>query len=110
MSQTDSIRYIGGHKELFIDEAPIASMTNVRLTMNAPYQDHEPIFLPEAPWEYRIHPYATVMREGDVFRLWYLAYEWDPPAGVELPVTGTAEDARHFWKHTRGRLCYAESN
>ena len=91
---TDQMRDIGGQKELFIDEAPIASMKNVRLNMNTPYQDHEPVFLPEAPWEYRIHPYATVMREGDTFRLWYLAYEWDPPAGVELPVTGTAEDAR----------------
>ena len=47
--------------------------------------------------------------KGDVFRLWYLAYEWDPPAGVELPVTETAEDAALFWQHTRGRLCYAES-
>ena len=110
MNHIDLIREIGSKKELFIDEAPIASMKNVFLTMNAPYQDHEPVFLPEAPWEYRIHPYATVMREGDVFRLWYLAYEWDPPAGVELPVAGTAEDARLFWKHTRGRLCYAESN
>ena len=109
MTQSQQVRDIGGHKELFLDEAPIASMKNVRLTMNAPYQDHEPVFLPEAPWEYRIHPYATVMREGDVFRLWYLAYEWDPPAGVELPVAGTAEDARLFWRHTRGRLCYAES-
>ena len=60
-------------------------MRNVRLTMNAPYQDHEPVLMPEAPWEYRLHPYATVMREGDTFRLWYLAYEWDPPAGVEAP-------------------------
>ena len=109
MTHSKQIRDIGNHKELFIDEAPIASMKNVILTMNAPYQDHEPVFLPEAPWEYRIHPYATVMREGDIFRLWYLAYEWDPPAGVELPVAGTAEDARLFWKHTRGRLCYAES-
>ena len=64
---------------------------------------------PKRLGEYRIHPYATVMREGDIFRLWYLAYEWDPPAGVELPVTGTAEDAGLFWEHTRGRLCYAES-
>ena len=109
MDQIDKERDIGSHKELFIDEATIASMKNVRLTMNAPYQDHEPVFLPEAPWEYRIHPYATVMREGDIFRLWYLAYEWDPPAGVELPVTGTAEDGARFWEHTRGRLCYAES-
>ncbi len=109
MSHTDEVHDIGSHKELFIDKAPIASMKNVILTMNAPYQDHEPVFLPEAPWEYRIHPYATVMREGDVFRLWYLAYEWDPPAGVGLPVAGTAEDARLFWRHTRGRLCYAES-
>ena len=100
MGKTDQLRDIGSHKELFIDETPIAAMQNVRLTMNAPYQDHEPVFLPEAPWEHRIHPYATVMREGsaplssrgafnNVFRLWYLAYEWDPPAGVELPVTGT---------------------
>ena len=109
MTHPQQIRDIGSHKELFIDEAPIASMKNVQLTMNTPYQDHEPVFLPEAPWEYRIHPYATVMREGDIFRLWYLAYEWDPPAGVELPVTGTAEDGARFWEHTRGRLCYAES-
>ncbi len=105
----EQVRDIGGHKELFIDEAPVSAMKNVRLTMNPPYQDHEPVFVPETPWEYRIHPYATVMKEGDTFRLWYLAYEWDPPPGVALPVTGTAEDASRFWKHTRGRLCYAES-
>ena len=64
MTHPQQIRDIGSHKELFIDEAPIASMKNVQLTMNTPYQDHEPVFLPEAPWEYRIHPYATVMREG----------------------------------------------
>ena len=110
MTQSDQIRDIGTHKELFIDEAPISSMRNVRLTMNAPYQDHEPVLLPEAPWEYRLHPYATVMREGDTFRLWYLAYEWDPPAGMELPVTGAAADAALFWRHTRGRLCDAESS
>ena len=110
MDQTKKVRDIGGHKELFIDEAPVASMRNVRLTMNAPYQDHEPVLLPEAPWEYRIHPYATVLREGDTFRLWYLAYEWDPPAGVDLPVSGAAADAALFWQHTRGRLCYAESS
>lgn len=46
MNQTNIVRDIGGRKELFIDEAPIASMKNVRLTMNAPYQDHEPVFLP----------------------------------------------------------------
>ena len=110
MTHTHQIRDIGTHKELFIDEAAISSMRNVRLTMNAPFQDHEPVLLPEAPWEYRLHPYATVMREGDIFRLWYLAYEWDPPAGVELPVTGAAADAALFWGHTRGRLCYAESS
>ena len=110
MDQTKKVRDIGGHKELFIDGAPVASMRNVRLTMNAPYQDHEPVLLPQAPWEYRIHPYATVLREGDTFRLWYLAYEWDPPAGVDLPVSGAAADAALFWQHTRGRLCYAESS
>ena len=110
MDQTKKVRDIGGHKELFIDEAPVAAMKNVRLTMNAPYQDHEPVLLPQAPWEYRIHPYATVLREGDTFRLWYLAYEWDPPAGVDLPVSGAAADAALFWQHTRGRLCYAESS
>jgi hypothetical protein len=110
MGQTEQVRDIGGHKELFIDEAPIAALKNVRLTMNSPYQDHEPVLLPETPWEYRIHPYATVMKEGDTFRMWYLAYEWDPPAGVSLPVTGTSEDAARFWQHTRGRLCYAESD
>ena len=39
MDQTGQVRDIGGHKELFIDEAPIAAMKNVRLTMNAP--NHE---------------------------------------------------------------------
>ena len=39
MDQTGQVRDIGGHKELLIDEAPIAAMKNVRLTMNAP--NHE---------------------------------------------------------------------
>ena len=114
MDKKDTVRDIGGHKELFIDEAAISILKGVRLRMNPPYQDHEPVFEPEMPWEYRIHPYATVLREGDTFRLWYLAYEFDAPLGVELPVPGSAEDNAGFWlygfwKYVRARLCYAES-
>ena len=109
MGSEQDVRDIGSRKQLFIDDAFIASKTSVSLTMNPPYQDHEPVFLPETPWEYRIHPYATVLREDGTFRLWYLAYEWDPPSGVELPVAGKASDAKDFWRYTARRTCYAES-
>ena len=109
MGEKSNVRDIGSHKQLFIDNAFIASSTNVNLNANPPYQDHEPVFVPETPWEYRIHPYSTVLKDGDTFRLWYLAYEWHPPPGVQLPVTGKSTDAGEFFRHTTPRTCYAES-
>lgn len=55
----------------------------VRLTMNTPYQESNPVMVADKPWETGgLHSYNTVMREGDIFRMWYDAITREKNGGV----------------------------
>jgi hypothetical protein len=64
-------RSIGSEKQLFIDDRFIAKSEGVTLTMNPPRQDHEPVLVADRPWDGRIGAYNTVLKEGNLFRMWY---------------------------------------
>lgn len=84
---------INSHRQLFIDDRLFDYCQGVRLCMNNPVQDAEPVFVPSQPWEKKgMAFYNTVLREGGTFRLWYGAV-----MKTGLPQEGAI------------RLCYAES-
>lgn len=87
---------VGSKKQLFIDEKFIESSRGVQLTMNAPYQAPEPIFVPDQPWEKSIGMYSNILKEGDKFRLWYFLVP-KPPATICVAYAEST-DGVHFSK------------
>ena len=72
--------YVGGSRQLFIDDRFIAEARDVALTMNPPTQHDEPVLVGDRPWEpLGVRTYTTVMLDrggswtGAPFRMWYSA-------------------------------------
>ena len=70
---------VGSRKQLFVDEAFIASSRGVRLTMNPPFIDGRCLVTKDQPWEAgaetRICVYGSVVKDGGRVRLWYDVYD-----------------------------------
>ncbi len=82
---------IGDRRELMVDHELIDSLEDVELVMHPP-RDEGPVLAFERPWEGRFSGYATVIRDGHLFRLYYRG---NPEAGKD----GDKDEV----------YCYAES-
>lgn len=103
------VRDLGQHKQLLIDESIVESLDGVTLVMHSPYQDHEPLLVPDRPWEGQVGSYNTIIREDDRLRLWYFTvlYKHPPDATPEDTYEGYKA---FFLKYPYDQfLCYAES-
>ncbi len=63
---------IGSQRQLFVDRLVLDRLQNVRLQLHSP-QPQEVVFKFDAPWEGAMCAYVTVMRDDDVYRLYYRA-------------------------------------
>ena len=69
---------IGGHKQLFLDDAFIESAQNVSLRMNRPRKTGERSIVSEHPWEeHRVGAYNTVMEDEGIYKMWYFTMSRD---------------------------------
>ena len=82
---------IGDRRELMVDLELIESLKNADLVMHQPV-DEGSVLTFEKPWEGRFCGYATVIRDGDIYRLYYRG---NPEAGKD----GDKDEV----------YCYAES-
>lgn len=82
---------IGNRRELFVDRALIDELNDAALKLHAPVHAGVAVELNE-PWEGAFCGYATVMKDGDLYRMYYRGL---PEAGQD----GSASEA----------TCYAES-
>jgi hypothetical protein len=82
ISSADAI-HVGVDKQLLFDNYFLAKSEGVRLQMNRPYQDHQPVVTSDKPWEKNIVLYNTVMFDEGKFRMWYdvIDMENDPIYG-----------------------------
>jgi hypothetical protein len=89
---------IGTRRELFVDNFLLASRSGVDLRLHAPIP-REVAIVHDAPWEGSGCGYHTVFRDGDRFRMYYIAAKL------------TNEDATQFPRPPQSRTsaCYAES-
>jgi len=87
----DPVRDIGARLELFVDDYLIASLDGAALKLHAP-RPAETVLAFDEPWEGRYCGYVTVIKDGDLFRLYYRGL---PNAGKD----GSAAET----------TCYAES-
>jgi hypothetical protein len=71
---------IGSRRELFVDEALIDSRDGVELRMHHPVP-REVVVDHDAPWEGSGSGYHTVFQDGDLFRMYYKAWQLSPTEG-----------------------------
>jgi len=80
-------------KQLFLDHRLMEASEGVRLVVNGAVKHGKPVLVADKPWENAtLGGYITVLREEDLFRLWYEAYASDCMSDFDA------------------RLCYAESH
>ena len=61
---------ISSQRELFIDRYLIDTMINTRLELHHPI-DEGPVIYFDKPWEGQFSAYCTVLKDGDLYRLYY---------------------------------------
>lgn len=85
----DEAVFIGDRRELFVDTLLIASLSGAELRLHHPVRVAEALRF-DNPWEGGFSGYTTVVRDGDLFRMYYRG----------LPAAGDEQGAV---------TCYAES-
>ena len=68
----DSTREIGSRLELFVDDWLIENMSGVGLKLHQPVR-REIAHAFDRPWEGPTSSYVTVMKDGDLYRMWHRA-------------------------------------
>jgi len=89
-SQAQEVTDIGGRRELFVDQALIESQENVRLVMHRPHDEGVALAF-DKPWEGGFSGYATVIKDGDLYRLYYRGLPEAGKDGNEAETTCYAE-------------------
>jgi len=90
--QDPEVLNIGSRRELFVDSFLIERMNNVSLVLHEPV-DEGPVLYFDKPWEGAFCAYATIIKEGHKYRLYYRGM---PDAGGD----GSRQET----------TCYAESD
>ena len=85
-AETSSVIDIGSKRELFVDYHLIDSMDGLRLEMHEPVPAEVALRL-DRPWEGLFCAYFTVLKDGDVYRMYYRG----TPVVGEEEYTGLAE-------------------
>jgi len=96
-------RAIGSHRELFVDRYLIEQLTNVRLQLHEP-RDEGLVIQLDKKWEGPHSGYSTVIRDGELFRMYYRGISEPGPDGNENERTCYAEskDGIHWTKPELG--------
>jgi len=89
VSQTEPVN-LGSDLELFIDYHLIKSTDNLRLKLQTPV-DEGPVLFFDNPWEGIFSGYTTIIRDKDLFRLYYRGVPSAGSDGSDAEVTCYAE-------------------
>jgi len=87
---------VGTIRQLFADESLIGSKQNVELKLNNPMA-REVVLRADKPWEGQTMTYPCVFKDGDKFRLYYLAS--GPPLGSP-PKRDEGDKRQMMWSYT----------
>ena len=83
---------IGSRRELFVDRLLIESLKDVRLQMHEP-RDEGQVLRFDHPWEGPHAGYATILKDGDRYRMYYRGISKYGPDGSDDERTCLAESA-----------------
>jgi hypothetical protein len=90
---------INSRLELFIDSFLIESLVNLQLRMHTPV-DEGPVLEFDKPWEGQFSAYTTVIRDGNIYRIYYRGLSSTKGEATNEEVTCYAEstDGIHWTK------------
>jgi len=98
----DDVIDIGNRRELFVDGHLIDQLTGARLVLHAP-QPREIAVKFDQPWEGLYCGYTTVLKAGDVFRLYYRGMPVARHAlDTEVACVAESQDGIHWTKPKLG--------
>jgi hypothetical protein len=91
--------YIGSRLELFVDSFLIESLNNLELRLHTPV-DEGPVMKFDKPWEGPFSTYSTVIRDSNIFRLYYrgLATTKGEATNEEVTCYAESKDGIHWVK------------
>ena len=94
---------IGSRIELFVDSVLIDTLNGVHLRLNSPVP-RETVLTFDQPWEGRHCGYVTIIKDGDLYRLYYRGLSVDGADGSNAECTCYAEsnDGVHFTRPNLG--------
>ncbi len=96
---TPKIIDIGSRLELFVDDFLIDSLSGLSLQLHHPV-DRGPVLFFDRPWEGPFSAYCTILKDGNLFRLYYRGGPLDGKDGSKKEFTCYAEskDGIHWTK------------
>jgi hypothetical protein len=99
----NDVRNIGSRLELFVDDYLIEKMNGTTLQLHPP-RDEGVVLKFDKPWEGRFCGYATVIKDGELYRLYYRGLPSAGKDGTDMETTCYAEssDGIHWTKPNLG--------
>ena len=67
---------IDSARQLFVDDFLIESMTGTQLELQQP-RERDVVFVHDEPWEGCTSTYHTIVRDGDIYRMYYRGGQYD---------------------------------
>ena len=90
---------LGNQREIFVDDYLVEKLDGVRIQMHEP-RDEGPVLFFDKPWEGAFSGYVTVIKENDIYRVYYRGVPNAGHDGNESEVTCYAQskDGIHWEK------------
>ena len=92
---------VGSNKQLLFDPRFLEESSGVKLQMNRPFQDPEPVLVADQPWELSLSGHHTVMFDQGKFRMWYNAIgsrKRDGESATRVQCYAESTDGVHWQK------------
>ncbi len=102
--------HIGSSKQLFIDRRFVAVAERIKLTVNPPVKRRAAVLRSDKPWDAFRLIYFSLAKDGDVFKMWYQAFDDDQWGdGTSRMCYAVSEDGLHWEKPNLGLVEYKGS-
>ena len=94
-------RNIGDSRELFVDRYIIDSLEGVELRLHEPKREGVAIAF-DKPWEGRFSAYPTVIKDGDLYRMYYRGLPRTGEEAIAVTCYAESKDGIHWTKPDLG--------
>ncbi|HRO46527.1 hypothetical protein [Agriterribacter sp.] len=89
-AQSKQVINLGNNRELFVDQYLIENLSDVQQKMHHP-RNEGPVLYFDKPWEGNFSAYNTIIKDGDLYRLYYRGIREAGSDGNDSEVTCYAE-------------------